>query len=268
MELLINREYVLRPKYDGSRSIRIAKHIIMVAEDEARLVNDYYGKPIYNPQELLETHDVEPLYTYECIEDIYSELQRMINTGAYDTDIIRLAKEFAKKYNDGHHVVFGEGALTMRSYKLVEEIIIQFANGNFTKELYVSPFTYQIGEMYLTQGGEYRQVLGRTFTKGYEAVFTLAPDFEAYPFKHYYKYDRSTAHKGDTGRCTGSWHEYTDRENFLREDYGNRFELFQEACVQLNVNPKTVDTTRLHPLPELNKRIFALMGGSLLDAKS
>ena len=268
MELLINHEYVLRPKYDGSRSVRIAKHIIMVAEDEARLVNDYYGSPIYNPQELLDTHDVESLYTYECIEDIYSELQRLINTGAVDTDIIQLSQEFAKNYNNGRHVVFGEGALTMRSYKLVEEIIIQFANGNFTKELYESPFTYQIGEMYLTQSGEYRQILGRTFTKGYESVFTVAPDFEVYPFKCYYKYDRSTAHKGDTGRCTGTWFEYTNPENFFRADYGNRYKSFIDACAALNVSPESIDTSRLHPLPELTKRIFALMGGSILNAKT
>lgn len=267
MELLINREYVLRPKYDGSRSVRIAKHIIMVAEDEARLVNDYYGEPIYNPQELLDTHDSEPLYTYECIEQIYSELQRLINTGAVDTDIIQCSQEFAKNYNNGHHVKFGEGALTMRSYMIIEEIIIQFANGNFMKEMYDSPFTYQIGMMYLTQSGEYRQVLGRTFTKGYEAIFTVGPDAENYPFKRYYKYDRSTS-KSDTGRCTGTWHEYTNPENFLREDYGNRYISFIDACAALNVSPESIDTSRLHPLPELTKRIFALMGGSILNAKS
>lgn len=267
MELLINREYVLRPKYDGSRSIRVAKHIIMVAEDEARLVNDYYGEPIYNPQELLDTHDSEPLYTYECIEQIYSELCQTIRLGNLSEAVIERANVFKKEFISGYHVKFGEGAFTMRTYRLVEEIIVHFTKGNFTKETQVSPFKYQIGELYLTQGGNYRQVLGRTFTKGYEAIFTDGPDDENYPFKRYYKYDRSTS-KSDTGRCTGTWHEYTEPENFFREDYGNRYESFIDACATLNVSPESIDTTRLHPLPELTKRIFALMGGSILNAKS
>ena len=64
------------------------------------------------------------------------------------------------------------------------------------------------------------------------------------------------------------WHEYTEPENFFREDYGNRYESFIDACATLNVSPESIDTTRLHPLPELTKRIFALMGGSILNAKS
>ena len=154
MELLINREYILRPKYDGSRRIRIAKHIKSV----------------------------------RCT---------------------LLKVKSIVKYLDVH------------SQKVMKQ---------FSHQVQISKCIHSSTTTNMT--------------------------------------DRSTAHKGDTGRCTGTWHEYTDRENFLREDYGNRFESFQEACVQLNVNPKSVDTTRVHPLPELNKRIFALMGGSLLDAKS
>ena len=73
---------------------------------------------------------------------------------------------------------------------------------------------------------------------------------------------------GIEGRCTGTWFEYTNPENFFREDYGNRYKAFIDACAALNVSPESIDTSRLHPLPELTKRIFALMGGSILNAKS
>lgn len=69
------------------------------------------------------------------------------------------------------------------------------------------PFKFQVGKTYLTQRGEaVRVVLRHAELRGYESV--MGEDG-----KH--RYDRSDGH-GDAGRCTGTVHDYSDPDNFVR----------------------------------------------------
>jgi hypothetical protein len=71
-----------------------------------------------------------------------------------------------------------------------------------------TPFLFKIGKAYETQAGEMVTVLGRTESKGYECL--VCSDER-------YRYDRST-HRSDSGRVTGTPHDYSYPHNFKREN--------------------------------------------------
>lgn len=70
------------------------------------------------------------------------------------------------------------------------------------------PFLFEIGGTYETQAGDYVTVLGRTKLVGYECL-KCSDD------KH--RYDRSTT-SVDAGRVTGTDHDYSCPDNFVRTD--------------------------------------------------
>lgn len=72
-----------------------------------------------------------------------------------------------------------------------------------------SPFRFEIGRSYETQAGDIVKVLGRTETKGYECL--ICSDG-----KH--RYDRSTGNGSDSGRVTGTAHDYSCPDNFKKEN--------------------------------------------------
>jgi len=72
-----------------------------------------------------------------------------------------------------------------------------------------SPFRFEIGKSYETQAGDTVMVLGRTDTKGYECLI-CSDD------KH--RYDRSTGNGSDSGRVTGTAHDYSCPDNFKKEN--------------------------------------------------
>jgi hypothetical protein len=72
----------------------------------------------------------------------------------------------------------------------------------------MSQFKFTIGKTYLTQSGNPVTVLGREGSPGYECL-RCSDDI--------YRYDRST-HNSDAGRVTGSPHDYSDPNNFQRDD--------------------------------------------------
>lgn len=68
-------------------------------------------------------------------------------------------------------------------------------------------YKFKVGKTYLTQRGEaVRVVLRHAELRGYETV--LGDDGA-------HRYDRST-HDSDAGRCTGTAHDYSDLDNFVR----------------------------------------------------
>lgn len=70
------------------------------------------------------------------------------------------------------------------------------------------PFLFEIGNTYRTQAGDDVTVLSRTATRGYECL-------ECSDGK--YRYDRSD-HSSDAGRVTGTAHDYSCPDNFVRAD--------------------------------------------------
>jgi len=68
-------------------------------------------------------------------------------------------------------------------------------------------FKFEVGQEYQTQAGETVKVLGRTDNPGYECL--ICSDN-----KH--RYDRST-HSDDAGRVTGTDHDYSCPDNFVRQ---------------------------------------------------
>ena len=71
-----------------------------------------------------------------------------------------------------------------------------------------TPFLFKIGKTYETQAGEMVTVLRRTKSKGYECLECS---------DERYRYDRST-HRSDSGRVTGTPHDYSYPHNFKREN--------------------------------------------------
>lgn len=69
-------------------------------------------------------------------------------------------------------------------------------------------FIFEVGKTYKTQKGKRVKVLGRTDHKGYECLICSDK-------KH--RYDRST-HSTDSGRVTGTDHDYSYPDNFKRTD--------------------------------------------------
>jgi len=69
-------------------------------------------------------------------------------------------------------------------------------------------YMFEIGKTYKTQSGESVTVFGRTEGRGYECL-------ECSDGR--YRYDRSTQ-SDDAGRCTGTAHDYSCENNFMRSD--------------------------------------------------
>ena len=73
-----------------------------------------------------------------------------------------------------------------------------------------SPFLFEVGETYLTQEGKAVKVVARHAKyRGYETVVDA---------DGCHRYDRSTGDKRDSGRVTGTPHDYSCPKNFIREN--------------------------------------------------
>ena len=70
----------------------------------------------------------------------------------------------------------------------------------------MSGFMFEVGKNYKTQNGESVKVIGRTSLEGYECLECSDGA---------YRYDRST-HSVDAGRVTGTDHDYSCPDNFVR----------------------------------------------------
>lgn len=78
----------------------------------------------------------------------------------------------------------------------------------------MSNFMFDVGSTYLTLEGEEVEVLGRNDAiPGYETL--ICSDC-------CHRYDRST-HNTDSGRTTGTAHNYTYRKNFRRSDHDGTY---------------------------------------------
>jgi hypothetical protein len=67
-------------------------------------------------------------------------------------------------------------------------------------------FKFEVGKVYETIAGKKVMVLGRTDLKGYECL--ICSD-------NMHRYDRSE-HNDDAGRVTGTDHDYSCQDNFVR----------------------------------------------------
>lgn len=72
-----------------------------------------------------------------------------------------------------------------------------------------SPFLFEVGKTYLTQEGKSVKVIARhDMIRGYETVVDETGC---------HRYDRSTGNKLDSGRVTGTAHDYSCPQNFIRK---------------------------------------------------
>lgn len=260
MELLENTEYNLLHK--SARGAWETKHIIMVSGAtglEARSIGDYYGPAVELDD--LDSYDVSFPYSATSIDFIFSRISKLY-ASLLVGDAIKEAKFFAEKYKFQNHVHFGIGKLSPESYIQLEWLLYGATNG-ITVDQYTSPFTYKIGQIIELQNGKLTRIMGRSMGNvGYETIFTID---ENYPNRHLHKYDRSNS-KSDSGRSTGSCHQYTNENNVLQPELGNRYLKFKEACKELNIDPTRHELfVRIHPRPALDSKILDLIGGCMLD---
>ncbi|ADI96364.1 hypothetical protein Ac42p126 [Acinetobacter phage Ac42] len=260
MELLENTEYNLLHK--SARGAWETKHIIMVNGAtglEARSIGDYYGPTVELDD--LDSYDVSFPYSATSIDFIFSRISKLY-ASLLVGDAIKEAKFFAEKYKFQNHVHFGIGKLSPESYIQLEWLLYGATKGQ-SPDTYESPFTYKIGQIIELQSGKLARIEGRSMGNvGYETIFTID---EEYPNRHLHKYDRSSS-KSDAGRATGSCHQYTNPNNVLQPELGNRYIKFVEACKELNIDPKRHEIfVRIMPRPVLDTKILELIGGCMLE---
>lgn len=260
MKFIIGNEYtVITPRKNSS--IPDQKQIIVIGEDEARYVNDYYGPAVHDLETLAKNSTVILPYNSDQVRKVVGDIESLIAAGQ-KIDAMEYAAEFKKDWIKHGHVVFGTGAITISDYQDVEYVLYGAMKG-IKRSDYVCPFKFRIGRNVMLQDGNEYRIVGRSMSYvGYE---TIAVVDRFYHHRRIHIYDRSNS-RSDSGRATGSCHQYTDKHNVYDKEVGNRHIKFKFACIKLQIDPEVHDLFRtVHPVPALDAKVIELLGGHHYD---